>query len=127
MFYSTLPTTKQSHGYGERLSSVHEINQLPLTTWNICQPAEGDLRDDALSTGGLDLVLVPGLGFDKEGHRLGRGKGSFLDRYLKHIGAKPYTIAVAFQELLCECIPVNNNDIEIDEILCAGDQEVLKK
>ncbi|KAE8618649.1 hypothetical protein XENTR_v10009436 [Xenopus tropicalis] len=112
-----------------RLSSVDEINQLPVTTWNIRQPAEGDDRDNALSNGGLDLVLVPGLGFDKEGHRLGRGKGyydTFLERYMKQIGAKPYTIALAFQEQLCESIPVNDNDIEIDEILCAENQEVLK-
>ncbi|KAM4748254.1 5-formyltetrahydrofolate cyclo-ligase [Rhinophrynus dorsalis] len=107
-----------------KLSSVEEIKQLPLTKWNIPQPAEGDCREEALTSGGLDLVLVPGLGFDKEGHRLGRGKGyydTFLARYSSQLKAKPYTIALAFREQLCESIPVNENDFEIDEILCIGD------
>ncbi|KAG8440840.1 hypothetical protein GDO86_006541 [Hymenochirus boettgeri] len=111
-----------------RLGSTEEINQLPLTSWNIRQPAEGDGREEALSSGGLDLVLVPGLGFDKEGHRLGRGKGyydTFLQRYRNQLGGTPYTIALAFQEQLCESIPVNENDIEIDEILLAGESDVI--
>ncbi|XP_063786458.1 5-formyltetrahydrofolate cyclo-ligase [Pseudophryne corroboree] len=112
-----------------RLSSVEEILQLPVTTWNIRQPGEEDCREEALAIGGLDLVLVPGLGFDKEGHRLGRGKGyydTFLEHYNHQFAAKPYTIALAFQEQLCDSIPVTENDIEIDEIIIAGDQEMLK-
>ncbi|XP_053572130.1 5-formyltetrahydrofolate cyclo-ligase [Bombina bombina] len=112
-----------------RLSSVQEIQQLPMTSWNIRQPSEEDSREEALSTGGLDLMLVPGLGFDKEGHRLGRGKGyydTFLEKYNQlHVG-QPYTIALAFQEQLCESIPVSENDFAIDEIICAGDLDVLK-
>ncbi|MEE6503485.1 hypothetical protein FKM82_004835 [Ascaphus truei] len=112
-----------------RLNSVEEISQLPVTTWNISQPAEGDCREEALSTGGLDLVLVPGLGFDKEGRRLGRGKGyydTFLERCSQQLAEKPYTMALAFQEQMCESVPVAQNDIEIDEILCAGDLEILR-
>lgn len=71
-------------------------------------------------TGGLDLILMPGLGFDKNGNRLGRGKG-FYDLYLqhcmKHPKGKPYTIALAFKEQLCEQVPVGNNDMLIDDVL----------
>ncbi|KAM5172717.1 5-formyltetrahydrofolate cyclo-ligase isoform 2-T2 [Mantella aurantiaca] len=112
-----------------KLSSVEEINMLPVTTWNIRQPGEEECREEALSTGGLDLVLVPGLGFDKEGHRLGRGKGyydTFLERYNQQLSAKPYTIALAFQEQLCTSIPITDSDFAIDEILCAGDLEIVK-
>ncbi|KAM8972823.1 5-formyltetrahydrofolate cyclo-ligase [Pelodytes ibericus] len=111
-----------------KLGSIEEIHQLPVTSWNIRQPGEDDCREEALSTGGLDLVLVPGLGFDKEGHRLGRGKGyydTFLERYSNQLVGKPYTIALAFQEQLCESIPVTERDIRIDEILYAGDLEIL--
>ncbi|CAH2274597.1 5-formyltetrahydrofolate cyclo-ligase [Pelobates cultripes] len=112
-----------------RLRSLEEIQQLPVTSWNIRQPEDGESREDALFTGGLDLVLVPGLGFDKEGHRLGRGKGfydTFFERYSRQLAGKPHTIALAFQEQLCESIPVTEHDIEIDEILCAGDHEDMK-
>ncbi|XP_072004898.1 5-formyltetrahydrofolate cyclo-ligase isoform X2 [Engystomops pustulosus] len=113
-----------------RLGSLEEINQLPVTTWNIRQPGEEDCREEALATGGLDLVLVPGLGFDKEGHRLGRGKGyydTFLERYSRHLSEKPYTIALAYQEQICDSIPVTENDFEIDEIICAGALEMPEK
>uniref|UniRef100_A0A8C5WCB4 5-formyltetrahydrofolate cyclo-ligase n=1 Tax=Leptobrachium leishanense TaxID=445787 RepID=A0A8C5WCB4_9ANUR len=112
-----------------RLRSLEEIQQLPMTSWNIRQPEEGNGREEAMSTGGLDLVLVPGLGFDKEGHRLGRGKGyydTFFERYMQKLSGKPYTIALAFQEQLCESIPVSEHDITIDEILSARNLEEMK-
>lgn len=70
-------------------------------------------------TGGLDLILMPGLGFDKNGNRLGRGKGfydAYLERCGKHQREKPYTIALAFKEQLCTDIPVDDRDFIIDEV-----------
>ncbi|XP_060115888.1 5-formyltetrahydrofolate cyclo-ligase isoform X2 [Heteronotia binoei] len=104
-----------------KLASYEEIASLPLTSWNIHQPAESDAREDALSVAdGLDLILMPGLGFDKTGNRLGRGKG-YYDTYLKrctqHPKGKPYTIALAFKEQICGMVPVTENDMKVDEIL----------
>ncbi|XP_010875104.1 5-formyltetrahydrofolate cyclo-ligase isoform X2 [Esox lucius] len=104
-----------------KLNSMEDMMSLPLTSWNIRQPSDDDItREEALETGGLDLILMPGLGFDRSGKRLGRGKG-FYDTYLKrcmnHPKGKPYTIALAFKEQLCEDIPVNDNDVLIDEVL----------
>lgn len=97
------------------------MEKLPLTSWNIRQPAEDDTsREEALDGGGLDLIVVPGLGFDCSGKRLGRGKGfydTYLDRCMRHPKGKPYTIALAFTEQLCEEIPVGDNDVLIDEVL----------
>lgn len=70
--------------------------------------------------GGLDLILMPGLGFDLSGKRLGRGKGfydTYLERCLQHPRGKPYTIALAYKEQLCQDIPVDGNDVLIDEVL----------
>ncbi|XP_032906506.1 5-formyltetrahydrofolate cyclo-ligase isoform X1 [Amblyraja radiata] len=103
-----------------KLSSAEEIHNLPLTSWNIHQPAEDVLLEEALTTGGLDLILMPGLGFDKHGNRLGRGKGyydTYLERCLKHPKGKPYTIALAFKEQICDLVPVTESDKPIDEVL----------
>ncbi|XP_072516668.1 5-formyltetrahydrofolate cyclo-ligase [Salminus brasiliensis] len=113
--------TNSSHMDMLRLNSLEDINSLPLTKWNIRQPAESDTgREEALVTGGLDLILMPGLGFDKGGNRLGRGKG-FYDMYLQrcasHPKGKPYTIALAFKEQLCKEVPVDDSDMLIDEVL----------
>ena len=70
--------------------------------------------------GGLDLIIVPGLGFTKEGHRLGRGKG-YYDTYQKRCvdetGVKPVTIALAFKEQICEHIPTNDDDVNVDYVI----------
>lgn len=104
-----------------KLYSLQDMDSFPLTSWSIRQPADDDSsREEALNGGGLDLILMPGLGFDRSGNRLGRGKGfydTYLERCIKHPRGKPYTIALAFKEQLCEEIPVDANDVLIDEIL----------
>ncbi|KAM8780620.1 5-formyltetrahydrofolate cyclo-ligase-like isoform 3-T3 [Rhynchonycteris naso] len=110
---------QSSHMDMVKLASPEEISSLPKTSWNIHQPGEDEVREEALSTGGLDLILLPGLGFDKEGNRLGRGRG-YYDTYLQrceHQHAKPYTIALAFKEQICLQVPVDKNDMKVDEVL----------
>ncbi|KAI1889720.1 hypothetical protein AGOR_G00165850 [Albula goreensis] len=112
--------TNSSHMDMLRLVSAKDIESLPLTSWNIRQPGDNEEREEALATGGLDLILMPGLGFDKSGNRLGRGKGfydSYLERCRKHPKGKPYTIGLAFKEQMCQEVPVDENDIPIDEVL----------
>ncbi|KAL2088992.1 hypothetical protein ACEWY4_015891 [Coilia grayii] len=113
--------TNSNHMDMLRLTSLEDMNTLPLTSWNIRQPGDDDnQREEALDSGGLDLILMPGLGFDKGGNRLGRGKGfydTYLERCMKHPKGKPYTIALAFKEQLCQEVPVDERDIHIDEVL----------
>lgn len=103
------------------LHSLQDMETLPLTSWNIRQPSQDDdSREEALAAGGLDLILMPGLGFDRAGNRLGRGKGfydTYLERCIRHPRGKPYTIALAYKEQLCQAIPVDHNDVLIDEVL----------
>ena len=62
----------------------------------------------------LDLVLVPGLAFDLQGRRLGRGKG-YYDRLLEAV--RGTTCGVAFDEQIERDIPVASHDIILDCIL----------
>ena len=62
----------------------------------------------------LDLVLVPGVAFDANGHRLGRGKG-FYDRLLENFTGKK--IGTAFDEQMVEAVPVEKNDVRMDLIV----------
>jgi 5-formyltetrahydrofolate cyclo-ligase len=78
----------------------------------------------------LDLILVPGLAFDLNGHRLGRGKG-FYDRLLAmHHGP---TCGVAFDQQIVSAVPVEPHDLRLNCILTptrwqcdAGPRSVLK-
>jgi 5-formyltetrahydrofolate cyclo-ligase len=58
-----------------------------------------------------DFILVPGLAFDPEGGRLGRG-GGFYDRFLA--GFQGVKVGVCFPELVVDEIPMEPHDIRMD-------------
>jgi 5-formyltetrahydrofolate cyclo-ligase len=62
----------------------------------------------------LDFVLVPGVAFDMNGRRLGRGKG-YYDRLLAQVFGK--TCGVAFDEQIVDEVPAGPNDIDLNCIL----------
>jgi 5-formyltetrahydrofolate cyclo-ligase len=67
-----------------------------------------------LSLNRLDLILVPGLAFDPQGRRLGRGKG-YYDQLLAAV--RGITCGVAFDEQIEPEIPVEPHDVFVDCIL----------
>lgn len=67
----------------------------------------------------IDLVIVPGLAFDREGMRLGRGMG-FYDRFLKTLPNKAKTVGLAFSFQVHKSIPhLKHSDISVDRIIFA--------
>ena len=62
----------------------------------------------------LDLVLVPGVAFDAQGRRLGRGKG-YYDRLLAQV--RGAICGVAFDEQIVEAVPVEPHDVRLTCIL----------
>jgi 5-formyltetrahydrofolate cyclo-ligase len=67
----------------------------------------------------LDLVIVPGIAFDKKGSRLGRGKG-YYDIFLHKL--KPYktaAIGLAFDFQILPTIPTTCEDREVDKVIFA--------
>jgi 5-formyltetrahydrofolate cyclo-ligase len=62
----------------------------------------------------FDLVLVPGVAFDQQGHRLGRGRG-FYDRLLAEVrGVK---CGIAFAEQMAGKVPAGPLDVPLDLIV----------
>ena len=62
----------------------------------------------------IDLFIVPGIAFDREHNRLGRGKG-YYDRYLAGIN-KPM-IGICFDFQLIDSVPAEKHDIRMDTII----------
>lgn len=62
----------------------------------------------------IDCILVPGLGFDKNHHRIGYGMGHF-DRLLARVSCPTYGIGFK-EQLLDELIPIEPHDIPLQEI-----------
>lgn len=63
----------------------------------------------------IDVAIVPGMAFDTEGHRLGRGKG-YYDRFLSHVPYL-YKIGLCFSWQIVDCVPCDEHDIVMDEII----------
>eukprot|EP00121_Abeoforma_whisleri_P008814 Awhi_evm1s8096 len=107
-----------------RLDSLEDYESLPLTAWKIKQPTDRDaeIREEALESGNLDLVIVPGLGFGDNGSRLGRGKG-YYDRYLAKCSKKTSqvtTIGLSFSRQWCpkdSAIPMDQYDLPLHYII----------
>jgi len=64
----------------------------------------------------IDLVIVPGLGFDEHGNRLGRGRG-FYDRFLSHPDFRGVSCALALEDQVVERIPVGPSDVRVDMLV----------
>lgn len=73
----------------------------PRNKWNIPEPPHSP---SVAQPGDIDLVIVPGLGFDRKGHRIGQGKG-YYDRFIARMnqnGMSPDLIGVGLQPQLVE-------------------------
>jgi len=65
---------------------------------------------------GLDAVLIPAAAVDRDGNRLGWGKG-FYDRFLPSVDGDPLLIAVVFDSDRVDQVPTEEHDAPIDAIV----------
>lgn len=63
----------------------------------------------------IDIALIPGMAFDAEGHRLGRGKG-YYDRFLRSL-PKVKKIGVCFDFQKVESVPSEAHDVVVDIVV----------
>jgi len=71
----------------------------------------------------IDLVIVPGLGFDEYGNRLGRGRG-FYDRFLAHPDFRGVACGVCLESQITPRLPVGPLDRDVD--LVVTDEKVRR-
>lgn len=79
--------------------------------YNLLEPAGptfADLRR-------IEVVVVPGMSFDDEGHRLGRGRG-YYDRFLERL-PEAYTIGVCYHFQRVAHVPTDPYDRAVDEVV----------
>lgn len=130
--YHSLPDEVDTHGLlslllerGKQvyLPSVDADHQLSLHRYHgeahlttgafHIKEAQGELLEHFDS---VDVVLVPGVAFDSDGHRLGRG-GGYYDRLLPHLKhAKKIGLCFDFQ--LLSFVPTTSHDVNMDLLSC---------
>ena len=74
----------------------------------------GVLEPIGIEEKNIDLMIIPGVAFDKANNRLGYGRG-YYDKYLKDKDL--YKIGICFHEQLVDNIEVDEHDIKMDLII----------
>jgi 5-formyltetrahydrofolate cyclo-ligase len=64
----------------------------------------------------IDLVIVPGLGFDPQGNRLGRSAG-YYDRFLSRLKPSTTTVGVAFDQQIVDKVPTQSHDVAVHVVV----------
>lgn len=79
-------------------------------------PEPEDRTARPVDPGALDLVVVPGLAFDRAGRRLGRGKGYF-DRFLARVPARVPRVGLAFSFQILDGLPSEPHDQPVGAVV----------
>ena len=95
-----------------RHAEIRGLGELAPGPWGLLQPADDGASVKDVT--GLDLVLVPGVAFDRRGGRLGLGRG-FYDGFLA--GIEVPKIGLTYEELLVEAVPEEEHDERVDMVI----------
>ncbi len=102
-----LPRVK---GESLELVEAREISCLKNGTFNIPEPDSGVITDPE----SVELAVVPGVVFDREGYRIGFGRG-YYDRLLERVRAPKVGVAYSFQVL--DVVPRDSWDVPVDMVV----------
>ncbi len=93
--------------------TVHRLGgELELHRYGFLQPADVA----AVDPGVLELVLIPGLAFDRLGTRLGYG-GGFYDRLLPLLRSEVPRVGVVPDALIVDALPREAHDVRVTHLL----------
>ncbi len=99
------------------LSYIDSINDLKKGAYGILEPIRIKKADETE----FEVILIPGLAFDKNGNRMGFGKG-YYDRFLEKTSAVKIALCYSFQ--VVEHIPAEVHDVPMDYIIT--EKEIIK-
>lgn len=71
------------------------------------------------SPASIDLVIIPGVVFDRKGNRLGFG-GGFYDRFLGKLSDTTKLVGLAFELQLVDNVPSQSHDVAVDYLITEG-------
>lgn len=96
---------------------ITSLNNLIESEYGILEPS---VEEPHIDPNEIDLIVVPGVAFDRNGGRMGYGAG-FYDRYFKKINEdnmkKVIKLALAYDFQILEKIPMNEQDVPVNYII----------
>lgn len=105
---------------GDQLETFlfRNFGEVAPATRGILEPIESwrSRRERAVDPAQIDLVIVPGVAFDRRGGRIGYGRG-YYDRFLRRLRPDARSVALAFECQLVEDLPLLPHDVRIDRVV----------
>lgn len=105
----TIPKTREM-----KVSQVLDFSELEIGYYNILTPKKEFIRFVDPNT--IDLILVPGVVFARNGYRVGYG-GGYYDRFFSKLNKEVKKIGLAFDLQIVDKVPTDSFDIPIDLII----------
>lgn len=96
------------------VSDVYNLSELEIGFYNIEVPKKEFTRIVDPNT--IDLILVPGVAFAKDGYRVGYG-GGYYDRFLSKLSNPVPKIAIGFDLQIVDKVPTDKYDIPVDMVV----------
>lgn len=101
--------------YGDTMRFIYvtDLTAMEESSFGIPEP----VADEPVGNDSHALVLMPGLAFDKEGHRIGYG-GGFYDKFLEAEPEHP-TVALCYDFQMMPYLQTQEHDVPVDLVLWA--------
>jgi len=94
---------------------LRDVKRLKKGPYGIYEP-NGSLNKKLAELKNIDLVIVPGLAFDKRNNRIGRGKG-YYDNFLRRLPKGKSKIGLGFSFQLLSRVPATKRDIPLTGVI----------
>ncbi len=100
------------------LFHLESFDELVVGKWKILEPPREMWGDPAkeIEPQTLDVVMVPGVGFDRGGGRMGNGQG-YYDRLLEKVRRDCPLIALAYESQMFDQVLVAPHDVYMDKVI----------
>lgn len=98
-----------------RVFDLKDQENFAKNSWGIAEPPE-ESRRILKDQDSVDIVVCPGVAFDKFNRRLGYGKG-YYDRAISKFVNRPWLVGIAFSFQVVEEVPVDKFDQTLDLII----------
>lgn len=92
---------------------INSLEHLKKDKYGILEP---DKSIKAVNKDDIDLIILPGVAFDKSGGRLGYG-GGYYDKYLNSCSNDIWKIALCYDFQIVHKVPLEVHDVKANEII----------
>ena len=89
--------------------AINDHTEFSINEYGIKEPNNGN----SFIIDNLDLIFIPLLAYDLEGHRVGYGKG-YYDRFLKLTNKSSLKIGLSFFDPINKIQDIDDNDVKLD-------------